>query len=70
MSAEAAQKKTVCPHFCQDCFALHVCPTHAISEEAQAINVDMDLCIACSTCKSICTAYGYKALEKCRVKGA
>jgi Fe-S-cluster-containing hydrogenase component 2 len=66
---EAAHKKTICPNFCQDCFALRVCPTHAIFEEPEAINVDIDLCIACASCKSICTALGYKALEKCRMKG-
>lgn len=61
--------KTICPHYCQDCYAMRVCPVHAISEEPEAVNVDTDLCIACATCKGICITYGYKALEKCRVKG-
>lgn len=70
MSAqETAAKKTICPHFCHDCFALRVCPMHAISENGEAIDVDLGLCIACGTCKAICVAWGFKALEKCRVKG-
>jgi Fe-S-cluster-containing hydrogenase component 2 len=47
---------------------MRICPTNAIYEEPEAINVDLDLCIACASCKSICTALGYKALEKYRVK--
>jgi Fe-S-cluster-containing hydrogenase component 2 len=48
---------------------MRICPTQAIFEEPEAINVDIDLCIACASCKSICVALGYKALEKCRMKG-
>uniref|UniRef100_A0A7C5EMI7 4Fe-4S ferredoxin-type domain-containing protein n=1 Tax=Desulfobacca acetoxidans TaxID=60893 RepID=A0A7C5EMI7_9BACT len=66
---EAATNKTICPHFCRDCFALRACPMHAISANSDSIEVNLNLCIACGICKTICVAWGYKALEKCRLKG-
>lgn len=48
---------------------MRVCPVHAIFDEPEAINVDLDLCISCASCKSICVSLGYKALGKCRLKG-
>ncbi len=56
--------KTVCPHFCSDCFALHVCAVHAVVENNGSINIDTEKCIGCGSCKSACVALGFKALEK------
>jgi Fe-S-cluster-containing hydrogenase component 2 len=56
--------KTVCPHFCKDCFAIHVCAVHAVREDNGAILIDTAKCIGCGSCKSACIDLGLKALEK------
>lgn len=56
--------KTVCPHFCSDCFALRACALHAVVENNRSINIDTKKCIGCGSCKSICIALGLQALEK------
>ena len=56
--------KTVCPHFCSDCFALRVCALRAVVENNGSIHIDTEKCIGCGSCKSVCVALGFKALEK------
>ena len=54
----------VCAHNCKDCFAMRVCAVNAFEETPETISVDPDKCIGCGVCKTVCVAFGFKALEK------
>jgi Fe-S-cluster-containing hydrogenase component 2 len=56
--------KTICPHYCPDCYAANVCAVHAVTSDHGSIGVDLSKCIGCGCCKTTCVAFGFQALEK------
>jgi Fe-S-cluster-containing dehydrogenase component len=61
--------KSVCPHYCKDCFAIRVCAVKAMAVQEGAVHYETDKCIGCDSCKSACTSFGYKMLRTRRMNG-